>query len=152
LDALTVTRTTIAEIEASPDLETLLAEYAAESANDEIGPASPQLHTYRAMEGAGLLQTFAAYRSDRLIGFLLLLVPTLPHFGKVVGVTESYFVAAAHRKCGAGTKLRVAAEEAARAAGAVGILFSAPTGGQLEQVMPHVGYRETNRTFFKRLP
>lgn len=149
--ALTVARAMLAEIESSPDLDALLAEYAAESANDEIGPVSPQLATYRVMEASGIFHAFAARRGDKLIGFLFLLVPTLPHFGKVVGVTESFFVAAAHRKSGAGTQLRLAAEEAAQAAGAVGILMSAPSGGRLAQVMPRVGYRETNRTFFKAL-
>jgi hypothetical protein len=80
---------------------------------------------------------------------MFLLTPTLPHFGKMVGVAESYFVAAAHRKTGAGTQLRQAAEAAAAAAGAVGMLITAPSGGRLEQVMPRVGYRETGLTFFK---
>lgn len=150
-EALTVTRTTMADIEASPELDALLAEYAAESANNEIGPVSPQFPAYRAMEASGLFHAFAAHREGKLVGFLFLLTPILPHFGKLVGVVESYFVAAAYRKTGAGTQLRVAAEDAARAAGAVGLLLSAPTGGRLDQVLPHVGYRETNRTFFKGL-
>lgn len=148
---VTVTRATLAEIEASPELGALLDEYAAESANDEIGAAAPQIDTYRGMESAGLFHAFAARMDGRLIGFLFLLVPTLPHFGKMVGVTESYFVAAAYRKTGAGSLLRLAAEKMARECGAVGILLSAPIGGQLEKVAPHVGYRETSRVFFKRL-
>ena len=148
---LTVTRATLAEIEASPDLAALLEEYAAESANDEIGPACPQIDTYRAMEAAGLFHAFAARCDGRLIGFMFLLVPVLPHFGRKVGVSESYFVAAEYRKTGAGLRLLHAAEEAAREAGAVGVLVSAPTGGILERVMPGVGYRETNRVFFKGL-
>ena len=82
---------------------------------------------------------------------MFLLVPVLPHFGRKVGVSESYFVAAEYRKTGAGLRLLHAAEEAAREAGAVGVLVSAPTGGILERVMPGVGYRETNRVFFKGL-
>lgn len=148
---VTVTSSTLAEIEESPDLAKLLAEYAAESANDEIGPASPQIDTYRGMEAAGLFQAFAARMDGELIGFMFLLVPILPHFGKVVGVAESYFVASAYRKTGAGNLLRCAAEQAARKRGAVGILLSAPIGGQLEKVAPHVGYRETSRVFFKKL-
>jgi GNAT superfamily N-acetyltransferase len=144
-----VKRTTIAALEAAPELPALLAEYATESANDEIGPATPQFATYRAMEASGLFQAFAAVDGAALVGFMFLLTPTLPHFGKMVGVAESYFVAAAHRKTGAGTQLRQAAEAAAAAAGAVGMLITAPSGGRLEQVMPRVGYRETGLTFFK---
>lgn len=148
-ETITVSRSTLAEIESSPDLDALLAEYAAESANQAIGPMAPQMNAYRAMEASGLFHAFAAHRNGRLIGFLFLLTPILPHFGKVVGVTESYFVASAQRRGGVGTKLRLAAEEAAQAADAVGMLVSAPSGGRLAQVMPRVGYQETNRTFFK---
>lgn len=142
---------TMAEFEAAPGLDDLLAEYAAESANHDIGTPCPQWPAYRAMEATGMFHAFGAFREGRLAGFLFLMTPVLPHFGKKVGVTESFFVGAAHRKSGAGTQLRLAAEDAARAAGAVGILMSAPTGGKLDQVLPHVGYRETNRTFFKGL-
>lgn len=151
MSELIVTRAVLADIEASPDLPALLAEYAAESANDEIGPACPQIETYRAMEAVGMFHAFAARLDDRLVGFMFLLLPVLPHFGKLVGVAESYFVAAEHRKTGAGLRLLHAAEEAAREAGAVGVLVSAPTGGILERVMPGIGYRETNRVFFKGL-
>lgn len=141
----------MAEFEAAPGLAELLAEYAAEAANHEIGAPNPQWPAYRAMEATGMFHTFGAFRDGQLAGFLFLMTPVLPHFGKKVGVTESFFVGAAHRKSGAGTQLRLAAEDAARAAGAVGIIMSAPTGGKLDQVLPHVGYRETNRTFFKGL-
>ncbi|ANA34469.1 GNAT family N-acetyltransferase [Ralstonia mannitolilytica] len=148
---LIVLPVTVAEIETAPNLAALLAEYAAESANDEIGPAAPQVTAYRAMEAAHLLQAFAAYADGQLVGFMFLLLPVLPHFGRRVGVTESYFVAAEHRKTGAGLRLLHAAEEAARAVGAAGVLVSAPTGGVLERVMQGIGYRETNRVFFKGL-
>lgn len=148
---LLVTRESVAEIETSADLAALLVEYAAESANDEIGPASPQIDTYRAMEAAGVMRALTARVDGRLVGFLFLLVPTLPHFGKVVGVVESYFVASAYRSTGAGMRLRTAAEDLAREAGAVGVLISAPSEGRLTQIMPRSGYRETNRVFFKGL-
>lgn len=150
--ALRVTRVTLAEIEASPDLSALLAEYAAESANHEIGPASPQLETYRAMEASGMFHSLAAWHGGQLVGFLFLLVPTLPHFGLVVGVTESYFVASAHRKSGAGDQLRHEAEQLAASLGAVGLMISAPVDGKLAAVLgAHKAYNETGRVFFRRL-
>jgi GNAT superfamily N-acetyltransferase len=148
---LTISRATVDEIKASPDLATLLAEYAAESANTGIGPASPQLDSYRKMEESGFLRAFAARVDGQLIGFMFMLLSVLPHFGRKVGVAESYFVAAEHRKSGAGLRLLRAAEEVAQMEGAVGLLLSAPTGGVLERVAPGVGYRETNRVFFKAL-
>lgn len=148
---LDVRRITMAEFEGAAGVVDLMAEYAAEASITDIGPPAPVFPAYRAMEASGLFQAFGAYCDGQLVGFLFLLTPTLPHFGKLVGVTESYFVGAAYRKTGAGTQLRSLAEDAARAAGAVGILMSAPVGGPLAQVLPRVGYRETNRTFFKAL-
>lgn len=148
---LTISRATVDEINSSPNLAMLLGEYAAESANTGIGPASPQIDTYRKMEEFGFLRAFVACVDGELIGFMFLLLSVLPHFGRKVGVTESYFVAAEHRKSGAGLRLLRAAEEVAQAEGAVGLLLSAPAGGVLERVAPGVGYRETNRVFFKEL-
>lgn len=149
--SIEVNRCTLAEIEASPELPALIDEYAAESANNEIGPISPQFETYRVMEAAGVFHAFAARLDGRLIGFMFLLTPILPHFGCLVGVSESYFVASEHRKTGVGLRLLRAAEELAGAKGASGVLVSAPIGGRLEQVMPGIGYRETARVFFKAL-
>lgn len=142
----------LADVEAAPELAALLAEYGAESANHEIGPVAPQLATYRAMEAANVFHAFSAVLDGELVGFLLLLTPVLPHFGKVVGVVESYFVASAHRKTGAGTLLRHAAERVAQEQGAVGIMLSAPTGGILEKVLPAAGYRDAARVFFRGFP
>lgn len=151
-DAITVTHEAVDEIAASTGLDALLAEYAAESANSEIGPASPQISSYRMLEASGLFHALAARRGGRLIGFLFLMVPTLPHFGKVVGVTESYFVAAAHRNSGAGILLRQEAERLAASLGAVGLLITAPVDGKLADVLDaHKAYRETSRVFFRSL-
>jgi GNAT superfamily N-acetyltransferase len=149
---LDIRRGTVLELECAEGMDRLLAEYSAESAIKEIGPHNPQWQSYRAMEQAGMLSTFIASDGDQVVGFLLLLLPVLPHFGRCVAVTESYFVAQAHRKTGAGTHLRLAAEAAAAAAGARGMLMSSPEGGQLGQVLPRVGYRKTNETFFKAFP
>ena len=150
--ALKVEPCKLVDIEMSDELPALLAEYSAESANHAIGPAAPQVGTYRAMEAVGVFHAFSARLDGRLIGFLFLLTPVLPHFGRMAGVTESYFVASAYRRTGAGTLLRQAAERAAQAAGAVGIMFSAPVGGVLEKVLPGSGYRATAQVFFRSLP
>lgn len=148
---LTIGRETIADIEASPELPALLAEYEAESAKSGIGPACPDIATYRAMEAGGLLHPFTARLDGRLIGFLFLLTTVLPHFSRLVGVSESLFVAAEHRKTGAGLRLIRAAEELARAAGAPVLLISAPVGGVLERVVHGIGYRDASRVFYKEL-
>lgn len=145
---------TIADLEASPALPALLAEYAAESSTCGLGGANPQLATYRQLEAAGALHPIGAfYGGDELAGFLLLLVSPVPHFGKLAATTESYFVSAAHRKGGgAGTRLLAAAEDRARELGCEAMFVSAPAGGRLARVMGHkAGYRLTNLVFCMEL-
>jgi GNAT superfamily N-acetyltransferase len=148
---LTIEHVTMAQIQHAPNIDALMAEYEAESANPGIGPINPQWATYAMMETAGMLHAVAARVDGQLVGFMLLLLPVLPHFGQVAGISESYFVAAAHRHTGAGTKLRQAAEQIAREAGARGIMVSAPIDSNLARVMPRSGYRAASTVFFKGL-
>lgn len=148
---LEIKRVPLVLIERAPELPDLLAEYAAESANDQIGPVCPHMPTYRLMENGGGFYTFGAFLDGRLIGFLFLMMPLLPHYSLKVAVSESFFVASKHRKTGAGTLLRQVAEDFATTGGAVGIMFSAPIGGALEKVLPKAGYADKARVFFKAL-
>jgi GNAT superfamily N-acetyltransferase len=87
-----------------------------------------------------------------MVGFLVLLVSVVPHFGVTIATTESFFVARAARKSGAGLMLRNEAERIARGIGAVGLFISAPVGSRLAEVMGKTkGWRETNRVFFRGL-
>ncbi|QQV54340.1 GNAT family N-acetyltransferase [Ralstonia syzygii subsp. celebesensis] len=129
----------------------LLAEYAAESGIPELGAAHAQVEIYRALEAGGVLHVLGAFRGDDLVGFAFVLVSVLPHFGQVVGTTESYFVTRDARKGGAGLALLRAAEKLSRERGAKAFMVSAPAESRLTCVMPGAGYRETNRVFFKAL-
>ena len=142
----------IADFEAAPNMAELLAEYAQESALDELGAANPQFATYRQMEAMGAARMLAAFQGDTLVGFLVVIISVVPHFGKPVASTESFFVAQAARKTGAGLKLLHEAEQIARESGAVGFFVSAPTGSKLADVLDNLKpYRETNRLFFRGL-
>lgn len=151
MDPVFVTPCTVAEFEALPNADALLAEYARESALADLGPACPQWDTYRRMEAAGVVRMLVARRAGEVVGLLVLILSAVPHFGRLIASTESYFVASAARKSGAGLLLLREAERIAREAGAVGFFVSAPVGGRLAQVLPGVGYRETNRLFFRSL-
>ena len=139
------------QLERDPDLAELLAEYAAESSIVGMPPPAAKMESYRELEARGLLQVLSATQEGRLIGFLTLLAPVLPHYGVAVAVSESFFVARAHRGTGAGLKLLRAAEDIARRFGSPGLLVSAPFDGDLFKVLPRVGYAETNRVFFKKV-
>lgn len=142
---------TVAELEAAPTFAALLAEYATESAVDGLPPPSAKMETYRALNEMGALHVLAVWHDDTLAGFITILAAPLPHYGRTVAVSESFFVAKAHRSTGAGLKLLRAAEDKAREMGSPGLLVSAPFAGRLFEVLPRVGYAEVGRTFFKKV-
>jgi GNAT superfamily N-acetyltransferase len=111
----------------------------------------PHLPMYRQLEAAGVLHAFGAFSGDELVGFLLMIVSPVPHYSAVVANTESFFVKDGHRKGGTGVRLLKMAEEHAKNLGAVGVFVSAPSGGRLSRAMPLLGFRETNRVFFRKL-
>jgi GNAT superfamily N-acetyltransferase len=148
MDNLAIRPITTAEIF---DAAHLIAEYAVESSIDGMPAPAPNREIYTTLESAGVLHARGAFLAEALVGFILLVVTTNPHYGVPLAVTESYFVASEYRKTGAGLALLHAAEGLAKELGAVGILVSAPSNGRLADVLPRTGYAETNRVFFRRL-
>lgn len=146
-----IKRCTLDQIEAAPNLPALLEEYGAESSIDGLGSQNMQGETYRAVESTGLLHIVGAWVGEELAGFISVLVSVLPHYGKKVCISESYFVASAHRKSGAGLLLLKEAERIGEEHGAAGFLLSAPAGGRLAGVLQGKHYRKTNEVFFKPL-
>jgi len=142
---------TVSDMENAPNLADLLAEYGAASAIDGLGAPAAQLETYRQLEAVGVLHLIGAYQGDNLVGFLIMIISVLPHYGARVGSTESFFVASTARKTGAGLKLLREAERIAATLGAVGFLVSAPVGSRLDQVLTAKRYLETSHVFFKAL-
>lgn len=140
------------ELEAQAAFPALVAEYAAECGMEGLPPPSAKFETYRDLDDKGLLHVLATFSGEELTGFLLLLVPVLPHYSVGVAVSESFFVARVHRGTGAGLLLLRAAEDLSRELNAAGLLVSAPFDGDLFKVLPRVGYREASRIFFKPVP
>ncbi|WP_428659504.1 GNAT family N-acetyltransferase [Reyranella sp.] len=141
----------LADMFAAASFPQLAAEYARESLIDGMPQPAPDWNAYAALEAAGLLHGFAASVDGELVGFITVLRAKPPRYAAPVAVTESFFVARAHRRTGAGLKLLRAAEDKARALGVPALLVSAPSEGVLAQVLPRRGYAETNRVFFKEL-
>lgn len=145
-----VRKTTIAELERAPNIYDLLDEYAAESAVPGLPAPKAKVELYKQIEAGGQIQMMGAWREDELIGLAAVISTVLPHYGVVVSVMESLFVASAHRNSRAGLGLIKLAERIANEIGSPGIIVSAPTGGILEKVMPGVGYINTNTAWFKK--
>lgn len=143
---------TIADIERAAMCSTLLDDYAAESAISEFGPAAPRWEMYAALEKAGILHAIAVYMGDVMVGFATIIVNVVPHFGEVAATTESFYVTESARSTGAGLKLLKAAEDKAKALGALVFFVSSPVGSKLEQVMDKLKpYRNTNRVWMRGL-
>lgn len=139
----------IADVIAAASFPQLAAEYVRESLIDGMPQPAPDWTAYATLEAAGLLHGFAASVDGELIGFIAVLVAKQPRYAEPIAVSESFFVASAHRRTGAGLRLLRAAEDKARELGCPGLLVSAPAGGALAEVLPRRGYAETNRVFFK---
>lgn len=148
---ITVAPSTVADVTNSPNFPALAAAYAAESQIKGLPAATTDMRGYQNLETAGFLHVFAAHRNGELIGFLSLLVAPHPRYSVSLATTESYFVAREHRNTGAGLRLLSAAKVKARELGAPGLLVSAPSNGSLAEVLPRLGFVETNRVFFQCL-
>lgn len=148
---LTIRPCTVSEIQSSEQFNDLLAEYAAESAISGMPPPSAKMDMYRGLEQSGAIVIFGAFVAEQLVGFLVVLAPLLPHYGRTVATAESFFVAKEYRSSGAGLELLRQAEKHADNIGSPALLVSAPAGGVLEKVLPRVGYEHSNTVFFKRL-
>lgn len=146
-----VAKSSVAEVMGADAFPALAAEYEAEALIEGMPAPAAKFEAYQALEAAGLLHVFAATVDGGLVGFISLLVASLPRYGRPVAMSESFFVAREHRKTGAGLRLLKAAENEARSLGCPGLLVSAPYEGDLFKVLPRVGFSECSRIFFKRL-
>lgn len=151
MDPVTIRQCHAAEIYNAPNAAALWAEYAAESATAEMGPHNPQIALYQTLEDTGVLTVFGAFRDEALVGVIVTLISMVPHFGRTIATTESFFVRKEDRKGGTGAALLAAAEAFARQRGVTAYYVTAPTGGRLERALPHLGYRASNTVFVKGL-
>lgn len=146
-----VRKCSVSEIMEDPAFPALIEEYAAESAVEGMPTPQAKMESYAAIELTGMLHPFGAFKEGALVGFISLLTPTLPHYGRLVAVGESFFVSAPHRKGGAGLRLLKEAERTAAGQGSPGIFITTPIKGMLIEILPRRGYIECSRIYFKKL-
>lgn len=141
----------MAELQEARNFPALLAEYAEESAVDGMPPVSAKMATYDRLEITGLLHVYIALEEKELAGFLILLVPNMPHYGRDVATGDSIFVAKQYRHTLAGLKLMIAAEHIAVRLKSPGVFLSSPHGGKLMALLPKCGFKPVGHTFFKKV-
>ena len=151
METIDVRLTTLAELTGAPNFQQLIDSYAEESALPEIGKPFADLSLYQAIENAGLMSVICAYRNDTLVGFIVLLVNRLPHYGQTVATTESFYVHPDYRKSGTAKLMLAMAEEEGKNRKAVALMVCAPLGSSLDKVAPLWGYRATNNVYTRAL-
>ena len=129
--------------------QSMIEEYSDESRIVGMPYPECQNDMYVSMEQHGAFRCIAAYCDGELAGFCHLLISVLPHYGRVVATTESIFVRSKYRAYGVGLALIRWIERYSKNEEAIALLFSAPKGGRMEQLMPSLGYTNTNVVFFK---
>ena len=143
----------VSEVFSSQCFAELSAEYRDECLrNPNLFGAKPDFEAYKTLEEIGMLKTVGVFIGAELVGVCAILISSVPHYHKrVIASTETLFVAKKNRASKAGMMLINSAESVALDAGADGLYVTAPVGGRLEKLMPHVGYHQTNSVFFRGL-
>lgn len=146
-----IEQSTIEQLWAAENWPALMAEYHSESAGSDMPPPDARRETYLKLEQNGM-QTFVANHDGKLVGFILVVVPVMPHYTRPIAFVESFFVSKPHRMTGAGLRLLSMAEAVAETAGSPCLLVSCPVGSRLMDLMPRLGYRPASTIFSKPVP
>jgi GNAT superfamily N-acetyltransferase len=134
-----------------PETDRLLSDYANECSIAGMPRPIPHAGSYHALESTGAFFIFGAYIDGKLIGFMSVVMPILPHYSVRTATMESFFVSPNHRKGGTGLKLIKHVEVFSAEQGAVGLLITAPADSRLEKMLSRFDYRHTNTVFFRKL-
>jgi hypothetical protein len=151
---IAIRQCTFDDLASAAGFDALCAEYAAESGRmSEFGEPKVDADAYRAMEAAGVAVCIGAWDVGAYrevpVGFGVITLSVLPHYSKLIGCLISFFVAEHGRKGSVGTRIRELAEQIVKERGALGLMISAPCESRLDVILPRVGYRPTNRLYFK---
>ncbi len=142
---------TALEIINHPSFEALREEYIEECANAKLPKPQEKIEIYKTLDACGHLYGFAAFHDTTLLGFVFVLAPTMPHYGRLIAVVDSIFVAKKYRKSGAGLKLIRQAEQCAMSIGSPALIISVPLNGDLDKLLPRLKYTATNKAYTKEL-
>ena len=141
------------EILDAPNAKELLDEYEKECALEELAPICPDAMLYEMMEKSGGLQCFGVYDEGALVGFVSVLIWTVPHYSKKIGSNADIFLASAHRISGTGPKMIALAEGYAKEKGCCAFQWTAPVNSRFAKLLAlNVDrYRRTNVVYLRNL-
>lgn len=120
-------------------------------------PFEPDWCRYYELEERGVLRTLCAYRrrarvEPELVGYSINYLLSHQHSSRYVFLqNDAVFVGKKHRPTGIGPQLVLATETLARELGARMMMWGAPIGGPLAEMLPKLGYVERQVTLTKEL-
>ena len=141
-----VAKCSVDMVQSSPHIQALIDEYAGLAI---VPDPQVQWDTYKMLESAGKLTVFGAFSDSDLIGFATVMDNVSLHYGKVITMTESLFVAQRYRKTGAGALLIRAIEKHAEDIGSARTMITAPHGTVLGRVLTGCGYQQSHEVYYK---
>lgn len=148
-EGIDVRQCQMAELTSNRNFERLRKEYSDECSIMGLPSPDEKMAVYPLIEKSGFLHPYGAFIGRKLIGFMAVMTPIIPHYGVAIAVTESIFVGKSYRSTGAGMRLISSAKAHAKSVQSPGLLISTPFGGQLEQVLTNSKeWRKTNSVFF----
>lgn len=140
-----------AEMETEPGFAALVEEYYTEAGNPHLPRPKYDSDKYRFLCKIGVLHTVGAYTvSGILVGFALITVAVLPKYSIPAATIDAVFVRRDFRMSNAGVQLLEKAEKIAIELAGGRLFASAPANGALVEVLPRLGYVESNIHFFKQ--
>jgi len=146
-----IQRSSVAELESAATFVDLITEYAEESAIDGLPAPAARFEAYRHLEAIKMLYILSAIHEGNLIGFITVLKPIMLRYALPPAISESFFVAKAHRHTMAGLKLLVAADELSKELNLAGLMVSARVDSNLAGLLVKCGFVPTSTSFFKRV-
>lgn len=150
-DSVSIRKCELAEIKSNRNFKRLADEYAAEGKLFGMPPTDEKIAVYTMIEKSGFFHIFGAFEGNKLIGFIALLIPVIPHYGVGVAVAESFFVGKQFRKRGAGIRLLNAALRESERLKTPGTIISLPPESELFQALvKRPEYTEGNRVLYRK--
>ena len=129
----------------------LLSLYAKESKSKLVPEKNPDFMLYSNLEKLGMFKCFGLYKDNNMVGFITLLITTMPHYSKLAGTVESFYVSKEHRKFGTGKSLLATVEEYLKNLKVDTLFLSAPLDSRLAKANRLFGFKATHMTYIKAL-
>ena len=140
-----------AHLNNNPDVHELVRQYAEESHYDGLPYPDPDIGMYERLDAAGALICYAAYCDGRVVGFMIAIASSIPHYRQLMVSNESLFVAKPYRSTGAGVALIRSMVDHAKGIGAAAFMTTAPLTNGLGKILTRMGFKHTNMVLCKAL-